>query len=99
MSKRGARRQAPAFSKLTAATWVGTAFSIGLLYLAASAVYSDMGTFRSCSTNNSDLALSNCGKQAFNVGDFVLLGLFLLSAALAATMCTAAWRTVKKEKS
>jgi hypothetical protein len=77
------------------ALWVLSLLSVGLLYLAGNAVDADLGSFRSCNSNNSGLTISNCGKQGLNFGDVVLFILFALAACLVVTLFTAAWRTTR----
>ena len=76
--------------------WLGSLLSLGLLYVAAVAMKSDLGSFRSCNSNSSGLTVSNCGKASLNLGDVVLIGLFVLSACLVVTLFTAAWRTTRR---
>lgn len=90
-----ARRHSLAF---IAGTWIGSFVSLGILYLTGAAVTAELSGFRSCSSNNSGLQVVNCGKQSLNFGDVVLIVLFILSAALAVTMFTAAWRTIRQGK-
>jgi hypothetical protein len=75
--------------------WVGSVLSLGLLYIAGDALLSDLKAFRACSSNSNGLVVNNCGKQSFNPGDAVLLGLFILAAFLALSVCTAALRATK----
>jgi hypothetical protein len=93
--KARAARQRPRPVWQIVGLWLGSLLSVGLLYLVGSAVDSDLGSFRSCSTNSSGLTISNCGKQGLNFGDVILLALFALAACLVVTMFTAAWRTTR----
>ncbi len=79
-----------------AGSWLAGLASTGLLLLIGNFVRSALASFKSCAANNSGLALSNCGKQSLNPGDFVLIGLLILSAALTITLCTAAWRLMRR---
>lgn len=85
------KRRSPAF---IVSVWVASFLSLGLLYATGLAVSSDFAQFRSCSTNDG-LALHSCGKQAINVGDLMLVTLFVLAAVLVVTLFTASWRTVR----
>lgn len=80
-------------------TWVGAVLSVGLLYAAGNAVISDLASFRSCDANSAGLYVVNCGKPSFNLGDAMLILLFILAAALTATLFTAAWRFTRRGKS
>lgn len=85
-----ARRRSPGF---IAASWIASCLSLGILYAAGLAVSSDFAQFRSCNTNDG-LSLHSCGKQSINVGDLVLIILFILAAVLVVTLFTASWRMV-----
>jgi hypothetical protein len=76
-------------------SWVFAALSLGLLWASAMAVSSDLGSFRSCSSNNV-LAVSNCGKQSLNFGDIALIGLFVLAAFFTLSICTHTWRITRR---
>ena len=90
-----ARRRSPAF---IATSWIASFLSLGLLYLAGLAVSSDFAQFRSCSSNNG-LALHSCGKNNVNLGDLILIALFILAALLVVTLFTASWRMTRGSKS
>ena len=75
--------------------WVASLLSVVLLYLVGGAVDSDLGSFRSCNSNNNGLTIANCGKQGLNFGDVILLALFVLAACLTVTLFTAAWRSTR----
>jgi uncharacterized membrane protein len=79
-------------------SWVLSFFSLGLLYVAAVAVRSDIGQFRSCNANNAGLVIHACGKGSINTGDVILIGLFILSACLVVSLFTHSWRLVKRTK-
>ena len=79
-------------AKFVAFSWFISFLSLGLLYAAGAAVYSILGSFRSCDTNSNGLSIASCGKHSMNFGDLVIFGLFIASAALAASLVTAAWR-------
>jgi hypothetical protein len=82
----------PRSTRFIAFVRVCSFLSLGLLYLAGSAVASDFASFRACSSNSSGLSIHSCGKQSLNVGDVALVLLFILSATMAVTLFTAAWR-------
>ena len=90
-----AKRRSPLF---IAASWLATLLSIALLLLLGNFVKNDMASFRSCSANNAGLVLTSCGKQSMNVGDFVLIGLMILAAAMTVSLFTAAWRMSRGRK-
>lgn len=77
---------------------IGILLSIGLMYLMGTIISNDFSAFRSCSINNGGLTSMNCGKQALNSGDYILLTLGILSVALFITLCTAVWRMVRGSK-
>lgn len=81
--------------KMLSAAWVAAILSLGLLWASTTMVEASFGAFRSCSTNNV-LTVSNCGKQSLNLGDLILVGLFILAAALTLSLFTHAWRVTKK---
>ncbi|MDB5170554.1 MAG: hypothetical protein JWO35_248 [Candidatus Saccharibacteria bacterium] len=83
-------------AKFTVFSWFASFASLGLLYAAGAAVYSTFGSFRSCGANSSGLAITSCGKQSINIGDLIILGLFVASALLAVSLFTAAWRMTLK---
>jgi hypothetical protein len=80
---------------MVAVIWLGSIVSLGILAFMALAVKSDLASFRSCNANSSGLSITSCGKQGLNIGDILLLGLFILSAALVVTLLTAASRTIR----
>lgn len=83
--------------KMMLLSWLGSLASIALLLAAGAAVLSSFSAFRSCDSNSSGLSINACGKQSLNIGDFVLVGLFILTAALTVSVCTASWRmTIKR---
>ncbi len=88
------KRRSPGF---IAGTWIAAVLSLGLLYAAGLAVSSDFAQFRSCSSNNG-LALHSCGKNSLNLGDLILIALFILAALLTVTLFTAAWRMSRRAK-
>ncbi len=81
-----------------AAMWAAGVISLGLVWLAARAVMSDFGSFRSCNDNTGILTVSSCGKHSLNLGDFIMLGLLALTACLSVSLLTAAWRMTRKGK-
>lgn len=98
MSKRNDQGQfakAPSKKSLLG-SWTLSVLSIGLLGVTAAMVKGNFASFRSCSANNNGLYLTNCGKQSLNGGDFVLIGLFILAAFLALSLCTHAWRMTRR---
>ena len=88
------KRKSPA---VIISTWVASFLSLGLLYAVGVAVTSDFAQFRSCNTNNG-LALHSCGKQAINLGDLLLIALFVLAALLVITLFTASIQMVRGKK-
>lgn len=82
--------------KRLAMSWVATLASLGLLYGAGGAVLATFGSFRSCDANNTGLFIRNCGKESLNVGDVIIIGLFITSAALVASVFTASLRMTRK---
>lgn len=78
-------------------SWLGSLFSLGLLYVTGGAVLSTIGSFRSCNANSSGLFVRNCGKQSLNVGDFIIFAVFIASAALTVSAITAAWRITARK--
>jgi len=95
MSRGKAARQRPRPIWQIVTLWIVSLLSVSLLYLAGSAVDSDLGSFRSCSSNSSGLTIANCGKQGLNIGDVILLALFVLVTCLVVTLFTAAWRITR----
>ena len=75
--------------------WVSSILSLLLLYVAGNAVTDSMAAFQSCSSNSTGLEIHNCGKQALNVGDIIIFGLFALAAALTVSLFTASWRATR----
>jgi hypothetical protein len=76
--------------------WAASVGSLALVWLAARAVMSDFGSFRNCNGGTGILSVSSCGKQSLDLGDFIILGLFALSACLSFSLVTAAWRATRK---
>ena len=75
--------------------WVASLLSVGLLLVAARALVSDVGSFRSCNHNNTVLQIVNCGKQSPNIGDLAVLVFFVLCGLLAISLCNFAWRLTR----
>jgi hypothetical protein len=101
MSKRPSASRAPKAPRkhspgAIVSIWIGSLLSLGLLYLAGTAVDADLGSFRSCSANNNGLSVTNCGKSGLSPGDLVLLVLLALCACLVVTLFTAAWRMTRR---
>ena len=96
LSGRYAVKRSP---KFVAVCWVGSVLSLALLYVLAKAVIADAASFRSCSANDAGITVVNCGKASVNFGDVLLIGLFILSAALTVSLFTAAWRVSQRVKS
>lgn len=94
MSKRKTKQQPRRSPGFIAGSWIASMLSLGLVYAAAIAVRSDFAAFKSCSANDSGLMVSDCGKHSLNTGDFVLILLFILSAALTLSLFTASLRMV-----
>lgn len=82
-------------AKYLAFLWICTLLSVGLLLLAGNAVTDTMASFQSCGSNSSGLEIHNCGKQALNLGDIMIFGLFALAAALTVSLFTASWRATR----
>jgi hypothetical protein len=97
MSKR-AQKSKSTSPKLVIASWSFLLGSVVLLYLVGKITVSNFSQFRSCNANVSGLTIQNCGKQSFNFGDFLILVLFMLSAALVVSLFTHAWRQSKGSK-
>ncbi|HVX24532.1 MAG TPA: hypothetical protein VG992_04300 [Candidatus Saccharimonadales bacterium] len=76
--------------------WVAAILSVGLLYALGHAVLSDAASLRPCSTNSSGLRVVNCGKAGVGVADLAVIALFILSACLTISLCTAAWRASRR---
>jgi hypothetical protein len=101
MSKKAIRSASGKFTqrkpmRVLAAWWGSSAFSLVVVWLAARAVMSDLGGFRSCSGDTQILTVDSCGKQSLNLGDMILLGLLALAAFMSFSLLTAAWRATKK---
>lgn len=77
-------------------SWVMSFFSLGLLYVSGVAVSSTFGAFRPCSSNNTGLVVNGCGKQSLNLGDLIILTLFVAASALVASLFTASWRMTRR---
>lgn len=91
--KRGGSRNFRIFS------WVMSFLSLGLLYASGAAVSSTFSAFRPCSSNNTNLVVNGCGKQSLNLGDLIILALFVVSSALVASLFTASWRMTRRRAS
>jgi hypothetical protein len=61
---------------------------------------SDIMSFRSCASNNSNLVsdVVSCGKHGVNIGDLILFGLFVATGLLCFGMWTHVVRMVRKDK-
>lgn len=97
MSKKARRDNNGKFAKRSLKfvifSWALSFASLGLLYAAGAAVYSIFASFRSCDANTSNgLSITSCGKLSLNVGDVVIIGLFIAASALVVTLFTAAWQ-------
>jgi hypothetical protein len=90
------RRNKPTSIKMLVVIWLATLLGGGLVYVFANALVSTLKTFRSCDSNSAGLMVSACGKQGLNVGDTILLGLFVASVALFVSLCTAAIRMSRR---
>ena len=98
MSRRNDKGQfakPPSKAKITS-VWILSLLSIALLWATAKMVVVNFGSFRSCNSNTSVIYINNCGKQSLNSGDFIILGLFILSVGLTASLFTHAWRQTRK---
>jgi hypothetical protein len=91
-----AKRQSP---KRLFMTWAGALLSVGLLYFMGKIVVANFTSFRSCEANQSGLTIVACGRGSFSITDVALIGLFILSAALAVSSMTAALRTIRRRSS
>jgi hypothetical protein len=76
--------------------WVAAILSLGLLAVVGRALLAEIGSFRACDPNSDVLGIHSCGKQGVNVGDFILLGFFVLAAILTISFCNAAWQTISR---
>jgi hypothetical protein len=99
MSKRDdqgryARKGSP---KYIAFIWIFSLLSAGLLLVAGKAVLGVFGSFRSCESNVG-LVVRSCGKNSINLGDAIIIGLFILTAFLAVSLFTASLRTTRGVK-
>lgn len=75
--------------------WLVSFASIGILYLITRVLMANFAAFRSCNSNNG-LAIVSCGKHSINMGDVLIIVLFLLSAALVVSLFTHAWRITRR---
>ena len=91
---RYAKRKSPGFKLFMAGASI---LSVGLLLLAGRAVMAMLGSFRSCESNVG-LTVRSCGKASLNLGDVVIVALFILCAFLAVSVCTASWRLTRSRK-
>lgn len=76
--------------------WVLAGASLGLVWLSSRALISDLASFRSCDGGTGISTISSCGKQSMNIGDMILLGLFVLSACFSFSLLIGAWRMTRK---
>ena len=83
-------------TKFIIISWICTILSLLLLYAAGNAVTDSVAAFQSCNSNSTGLSIHNCGKQALNIGDIIIFGLFTLSAALTVSLFTASWRATRR---
>jgi small-conductance mechanosensitive channel len=73
-------------------TWVAAVLSLFLLVPTGAAIGAETVSFRSCNVNNNDLVIDACGKQSLNMGDLVILLLFVGSLCVVVCLFTHAWR-------
>lgn len=98
MSKRDkqgqyARRRSPVFIVMV---WLSSILSLGLVYLTAKVAMSQLIAFRSCNGNSNGLTVVSCGKQSLNLGDIVLIALFILAMILSFKLFLTAWRLTSR---
>jgi hypothetical protein len=74
----------------------GGLLGMGSVYAVGRFLGSNLVAFRSCSHNNDGLSIANCGKQGLNSGDWVLILLFLLCAALTFVLFKRAWKLSRR---
>lgn len=61
---------------------LGALLCLLITYLIGKFLWNDLAAFRSCSHNDTGLAIQSCGKQRLNGGDVVVIGLFLVGIAI-----------------
>lgn len=76
-------------------TWVASFASVVLLYFAWRVLSADVTSFRSCNHSNG-LMIANCGKASVNIGDIIMVGLFIACSLLTITLFTAGWRMLRR---
>lgn len=79
-------------------SWLGALASLALVWPAVLMAAADLSGLRSCSVNNSGLTINSCGKQSLNIGDFIILILFISVAVLAVSAVTHAVRMSRRLK-
>ena len=79
-------------------SWVGAVVSLVLVWPAVLVAVADLSGLRSCNVNSSGLTISSCGKQSLNIGDFIILILFIGVAVLAVSAVTHALRMSRRVK-
>ncbi|HWB39406.1 MAG TPA: hypothetical protein VG604_04200 [Candidatus Saccharimonadales bacterium] len=57
-----------------------------------------LAALRSCNANNSDLSVSNCGKQGLNQSDVFVLIIFLVFVILAVNLLQRAWQQTRSRR-
>ncbi|MDB5184617.1 MAG: hypothetical protein JWN38_425 [Candidatus Saccharibacteria bacterium] len=78
------------------ASWFGVAVCGFLLYVAGTLAIASLGAFRSCSVNNSGLAVNTCGKKSVDVSDLILLAIFAGVVILTVSALTHAIRITRR---
>ena len=76
--------------------WVLWLVSVGVVYGVGRFMASDFAAFRSCNRNDTGLYINNCGKQGINVGDLVVIAVFVASILLAVGLFNSALRMTRK---
>ena len=79
-------------------SWTGALASVALVWPAVLVAVADLSGLRSCSVNNPGLTINSCGKQSLNIGDFIILILFISVAVLAISAVTHAVRMSRRVK-
>ena len=85
----------PATWKLVT-SWVISVLSLMLLWASAKWVFGDFGSFRSCNNSSDGITIASCGKSSVNLGDLMLIVLFVLIAFFALSVCTYAVRLTRR---
>ncbi len=89
-----AKRRSPL---VIAGSWLASFASIGIAYVTGRVLMGNLAGFRSCDSNSDGLKIVSCGKDGLNAGDFLILLLFILSAALVFALFTMSWRMTRRK--